>query len=280
MRAVSSAAVAFAAIATLGLNACATKPAPASAPESQAMVRAEAPAMRQAPAPAAQPVRAPVSGPGPYVRVEVAHSQARKAAFRDDEAVSPTCFIAVNYPGVCGAALDHLGSSTAYGLGVGYDFGNGLRADLSYGHRGGFDLRGTDPEGTDFDPPVKSNATMASLFYDLPVNWGGLRPYVGGGIGRTTNTMSQLHWRDPGSSGILPGGRHRDTAWQLTLGANLALESGFVVEFGYRYLDMGRFRKSAGPDIQGQFNPPPNGTGSATGRLRADELFLSIRRAF
>ncbi|MBL8488774.1 MAG: hypothetical protein JNK22_17005 [Rhodocyclaceae bacterium] len=39
-------------------------------------------------------------------------------------------------------------------------------------------------------------------------------------------------------------------------------------------------RKAEGPDIRGRFNRPPDGTGSATGRLPADEFFLSIRRAF
>ena len=130
MRTVVYSAVLYFAVPAIWLAGCATKPEPRPPAESRAMVREDPPAMRQAPSPASQPVHAPVANPGPYVRVEVGHSKARKADFRDDEAVSPTCFIAVNYPGVCGAALDHLGSSTSYAVSVGYDFGNGFRADL------------------------------------------------------------------------------------------------------------------------------------------------------
>ncbi len=205
---------------------------------------------------------------------------ARKADFKDDHAVSPTCFIAVNYPGICGASLNHLGSSTAVSLGIGYRFGNGWRGDISYGHREGYNLRGRDPEGTDFDPPVSSKSLVASIYYDFPMMLGMVQPFAGGGFGRSNNTMNTLRWHDPSSSGRLPGGKHNAFAWQFSAGANIALASDLILEIGYRYMDMGKFKKSAGADLEGQFNPPPYGTGGATGRLRADELYLSVRREF
>lgn len=281
------------------------------APQSAAMTQAEPTAMAQAPSsqavhtplppPTATPVPSsqaqpsppaastpptaspvPISTPttGPYVRLDVGHSVARQANFKDDHAVSPTCFIAVNYPGVCGASLNHLGSSTALGIGVGYRFGNGWRGDITYGHREGYNLRGRDPEGTDFDPPVSSKSMVASLYYDFPIMLGMVQPFAGGGFGRSRNTMNTLQWRDPTSSGRLPGGKNNAFAWQFSAGANFVVSRDLIIELGYRYMDMGKFKKSAGADLEGQFNPPPNGTGSATGRLRADELYLSVRREF
>jgi opacity protein-like surface antigen len=230
--------------------------------------------------PDAPPTTPPAANPGPYVRAEIGYSDARDANFRDDRAVSSDCFIAVNYPGVCGASIDSLGNSPAYTIGFGWNFGNGLRTDLSYGYRDGYDLHGYDPEGTYFDPPVTSKAIMLNVYYDLPLSWGGIRPFIGGGIGRTTNKLSPIKWFDPSSSGKLPGGTHRDTAWHFTVGAHMPIFRSLSLEFGYRYMDMGEFKKSAGADLVGQFNPPPNGTGSATGELKADEIFVGLRHHF
>lgn len=263
------------------------------------IVRAAPDEMAQAPERTPQEVRTPLpppvatradepestpasSGPapGPYVRVEIAHSKSRSADFRDDKAVSPDCFIAVNYPGVCGASLDRMGSGQALSVGVGYRFGNGFRADVTYGRRKGYELRGYDPEGTYFDPPITSDSLLAGLYYDFPVMLGIVRPFVGGGVGKSRNEMDPILWYDTTSSGKLPGGKKNSFAWQFSAGANVLLSEGLVLEVGYRYMDMGKFKKSAGPDLVGNFNAPGVGTGGATGHLRADEIYLGIRRDF
>lgn len=276
------------------LAACSSPPS-----RSSAMTQSAPEAMAQAPERSPQEVRTPLppptatrveesgssplpggSTPGVYARVEVAHSMARSADFRDDRAVSPDCFIAVNYPGVCGASLDRLGSATAVGVGVGYRFGNGFRADVSYSRRRGYDLRGHDPEGTYFDPPVTSDALLAGLYYDFPRVFGMVQPFAGGGVGRSRNEMDPLRWSDPSSSGKLPGGKRNAFAWQFSAGINIFLRENLVLEVGYRYMDLGKFKKSAGQDLVGNFNAPGVGTGSATGRLRADEITLALRRDF
>lgn len=224
------------------------------------------------------PSRSPVGGP--YVRADIGWSWARNADFTDDAPVSPTCFIAVNYPGVCGASLNSLGSSAVFGIGAGYRFGNGFRADVTLEYRGGYNLSGADPEGTYFDPQVTSKGALINGYYDLPVAWGPFRPYVGGGIGYSKNKMDPINWYDATSTGTLPGGSNNSVAWQLTLGTNIDLGDKWVVDVRYRYSDFGKFKKDAGPDLAGQFNPPPNGTGPATGYLRASEFIIGVRRDF
>jgi opacity protein-like surface antigen len=53
-----------------------------------------------------------------------------------------------------------------------------------------------------------------------------------------------------------------------------------VLEVAYRYTDLGKIVKDAGPDQAGQFFGPGSVTGSATGKLRTNELLLAVRYGF
>lgn len=217
-----------------------------------------------------------------YVKLDSGWSFGQNPKFKDDDPVSPECFIlTTGSPGNCGGALDKIGSSFIAGVGVGYRFPGGIRADLTYGNRSGYKLKGRDAAGTDFDPQVTANSIMANGYYDLPVAIGNrVKPFVGGGIGRSRNEMDPITWRDPSFTGQLPGGKTNQTAWQLTLGANVTLTDGWVLEIGYRYMDLGRIKKDAGPDVSGTSINGTGQSGPATGKLRANELLLSLRYEF
>ncbi len=273
----------------VSLGGCATAPQ-----GQQEITMAEPQPMQQAPqrtpqqdvrTPLPPPVAEPITSPsiqqtGSYVRIDTGWSFSQNAGFRDDAAVSPTCFIAVSYPGGCGAELNHAGSSPVFGVTAGYHIRPGLRADVSVARRSGYELKGSDPEGTLFDPKITSDSIMANVYFDLPFNWIGMKPFIGGGIGYGHNKMDPIKWRDATSSGVLPGGSSSGFVWQLSLGADIPLSATWALEIGYRYMDLGKIKKDAGPDIDGQFNPPPNGTGSATGSLRANELMVGFRYTF
>lgn len=221
-------------------------------------------------------------GEGPYLKAEGGYSKARDASFREDNPNSPDCFLFVTGT-TCGGTLDHLGSGWMLGIGVGYRFPGGIRADITYSHRDGYNLKGFDPAGTYYDPDVKSDAVMLNGTFDLPVVMGSIRPFIGAGVGRSRNDMKPLNWNDPGCcSGTLTGGKKNDTAWQLTLGADIPLDQGWTLEVLYRYMDMGKFVKNAGPDQAapfGTFSASGN-TVSATGKLRSNEIIIGVRRSF
>jgi opacity protein-like surface antigen len=121
---------------------------------------------------------------------------------------------------------------------------------------------------------------MASAYFDLPFALGLAKPYLGGGIGYGRNKMDPIRWSDGTTSGVLPGGSSSGVVWQLSGGVEIPVAQKVTLELGYRYSDLGKIKKDAGPDLAGQFNPPPNGTGSATGNLRANEILLGLRYAF
>lgn len=215
---------------------------------------------------------------GPYFKAEGGLSQARDAKFRDDAPNSPDCVLQSG-GGACNGVLNHLGGGWNFGAGIGYKFPGGFRVDVTYNHRAGYDLRGSDPAGTDFDPNVKSDAVMLNGTFDLPIKLGPLKPFIGGGIGRSRNDMKPLKWNDPGCcTGTLTGGRKNDTAWQITLGADIELDKKWVLEVSYRYMDMGKFIKQTGPDQAGLFGTGV--TGSATGKLRSNEINVGFRIPF
>lgn len=214
-----------------------------------------------------------------YIRAEAGYSNPRSANLRDDNPTSPECFLIAAVPGPCNGELNDLGHGRTFGVGLGFRFTEAFRADLTYNRRTGYNLRGADPAGTSFDPPVKSDSIMLNGFFDLPVMMKSIRPFIGAGIGRSRNDMDPIHWNDPGCcTGVLTGGKKSDTAWQITLGADIALDKGWVLEVLYRYADMGDIRKDRGPDQAGLFGTGV--TGPATGKLRSDEIVVGVRRSF
>jgi opacity protein-like surface antigen len=216
------------------------------------------------------------SPPGPYLKAELGYSKARDADFREDNPNSPDCFLYVTST-TCGGTLNDLGNGWTGGIGVGYRTGSGFRVDLTYNRRSGYNLSGTDPAGTIYDPDVTSDAFMLNGTYELPMVFGAVRPFIGGGIGTSRNEMDALKWSDPGCcSGTLNGGKKTDTAWQFTLGADIALQDKWTLEVLYRYTDMGKFVKNAGPDQSGNFSGSGS-TISATGKLRANEIIVGVR---
>jgi len=216
---------------------------------------------------------------GPFFKAEVGFSKARNAGMQDDAPNSPDCVMQPAVGAVCTGALDHLGSGWNFGVGVGYKFPGGFRVDIGYNHRAGYNLKGRDEAGTDFDPEVKSDAVMLNGTFDLPFALGPLKPFVGGGIGRSRNDMKPLKWNDPGCcAGTLTGGKKTDTAWQLTLGADIEVSKDWTLEVTYRYMDMGKFVKQAGPDQAGLFGTGV--TGSMTGRLRSNEINVGFKKPF
>lgn len=227
------------------------------------------------------PVQAQSALKGAYLKLDSGWSWARDAGMKDDAPSSPDCVLQPASGSVCNGTLNTLGSSFIIGAGVGYRLPMGFRVDLTYQNRSGYDLKGSDPAGTTFDPKVNSNSVLVNGYYDIPVKIADrVRPFVGGGIGWVKNKMDHLKWNDTGafpSSGGLPGGTWSGTAWQLTLGADVNVTANWVIEIGYRYVDLGKIVKEAGAGTSGAAFNANDFTTKMTGKLRANELLLSFR---
>ncbi len=148
----------------------------------------------------------------------------------------------------------------AYGIGVGAEFSNWLRGDVTLDYRPSVGITGqtvcTGP--TCGGAAFVNNATsleswlfLANAYLDLG-NWHGITPYVGGGIGTVYHESRALTFDIPDAAGVtsINGSDSWQFAWALMAGASVDLSPNFKIDAGYRYVDLGHaissFRTNTG----------------------------------
>ena len=163
-------------------------------------------------------------------------------------------------------------------LSVGAALNNDVRVDFSYLRYSGMSYPGTvqtgDGAGGFFDVTatgggISSTATMLNIYYNLDsytgvLGGGGLRPYVGLGLGISTNTISDYIVYDAnfygevepvdafagevtGISDIMAyhsGGTTEQLAWALEGGVTMEMDGGLKLDFFLRYVNLGRVETS------------------------------------
>jgi opacity protein-like surface antigen len=145
-----------------------------------------------------------------------------------------------------------------FGVGVGYQFNNWFRADVTAQYRGnanfhGLDLTsypdtGTVQRGSDTYSASKSELVfLANVYADLGT-WWCVTPYIGAGIGTSRNTIS--NFTDIGANGTFlfgtvpglafaPSASKWEFAWALHTGLAYRVTPNMTVELGYSYMNLG-----------------------------------------
>jgi opacity protein-like surface antigen len=143
-------------------------------------------------------------------------------------------------------------SASTFGLGVGYQFNNWLRADVTGEFRGKSNFHGSQfdpnpPNGPAFFDNYSGSKsewlTLVNVYTDLGT-WWSITPFVGVGVGGSYNTISSF--RDDGFQiGASPATTFAGNAskwnfaWALHAGVAYRVTPGFTVELAYRYLNLG-----------------------------------------
>jgi opacity protein-like surface antigen len=138
-----------------------------------------------------------------------------------------------------------------FGLGVGYNFNDWLRFDVTGEYRGRANFHGLDSYrdntfcvgcySTDSYNGSKSElAFLLNGYVDLGT-WSNVTPFVGAGVGVSRNTISSFSdtglqhaafaWADSTSKWSL--------AWALHAGLAYKVSKNLTVELAYRYIDLG-----------------------------------------
>lgn len=242
----------------------------------------------------AAPAQAEGSGRAFYVRLGLGRWQSNNGHFSDRDCTSedpPALYGCVRGDdGRPIGAYGDFGTSTLWELGAGYRFAPDWRIELNLaGNIGGrysgnanfLNVTGAEPVSGRLD----SQLLMGRLFYDLPVQWQGIRPWVGLGAGWARHDMGAMTYRfpslGPGDLTLMPGGKHDSFAWHADLGLSYAINDRLHLDLSWTYADLGRVRTDAGPAtiIRGSSVRELTIAGTQT-RLRSEGFHLGFRYGF
>jgi len=147
-----------------------------------------------------------------------------------------------------------------FDLGIGYQFNNWFRFDVTGEYRGGSHFQSLyvlNDAGNAVGPSqladfyrgdIASWVGLVNGYIDLGT-WYGITPYVGAGVGLARNTLFGM--TDQGqvtiggatgpSGGYFSDGSKTDFAWALMTGVDFDVTQNLKLELGYRYLDLGKY---------------------------------------
>ena len=139
-----------------------------------------------------------------------------------------------------------LGDTVFFNVGVGYEFNNWLRFDVTGEYRNKADFHGVimynfnGVAGDQYTAALKSEVFLANAYVDLGT-WNCLTPFVGFGIGTAFNTFANLTDMGIATNGFGVGRNSSEWnfAWALHAGLAYSVTQNFTVEFAYRYLNFG-----------------------------------------
>jgi len=177
---------------------------------------------------------------------------------------------------------------TLFGVGVGYQFNNWFRADITGEYRSKVAFHGTDfamfnPGGgiaDEYHGGYQSWVGLVNAYADLGT-WWCLTPFIGAGVGGATIKTSAFSdvatfpaFDGRTSSYIADGATKTNFAWALHAGVAYKVSNNFTVELAYRYLDMG----TAGHGQGHFFDGTPAGPSTFQYRdLVSQDLKLGVR---
>ena len=115
---------------------------------------------------------------------------------------------------------------------------------------------------------------MFNGYYDLG-RFDRFVPYVGAGVGLAYNKMDEVYFTgNPALTNRIEGDSRWSLAWSLMAGVGVQVTERVTLDFGYRYLDMGK-AESGTLDNLGFTNPKVR-----VDDLAAHEFKIGLRFAF
>jgi opacity protein-like surface antigen len=147
--------------------------------------------------------------------------------------------------------------TTSFGVGVGYQFNEWFRGDITAEYRTATAFRLLGRQSGQFNGvngtayahitgSVSSTVVLANAYADLG-NYHGITPYVGAGLGVAYNRITGAGQSNtiPSPIGPVPviakyqDGGKLSLAWALHAGASYDVNERLKLDIGYRYLDLG-----------------------------------------
>ncbi|MCL1902481.1 MAG: hypothetical protein FWG18_02525 [Alphaproteobacteria bacterium] len=217
-----------------------------------------------------------ISDSGLYIGLSIAYNGSLSGGMRADYARETNAFFV---PGAFEQAAWKSDTVLPLQISVGAAINSDIRVDFSYTRYSGLSypdyVQTSDGAGGFFTVEatgggITSNATMLNLYYNLDsytgyIAGGALRPYIGVGVGISTNTISDYLVYDgkfyaevpegtPSVAGQLTaisdiyayhsGGTTENLAYMFEGGVTTELDGGIKVDFFVRYSGLGKVQSS------------------------------------
>lgn len=160
-----------------------------------------------------------------------------------------------------------------YGVGIGYQFNNWFRGDITGQYRGNANFKGTDlltyPAGggvvgngiNNYNATKSEWLVMANGYVDLGT-WWCVTPFIGAGVGMARVTIA--NYTDTGSVNndgngfgtfpsyaVAPAASKWNFAWALHTGLAYRVNPGLTLELAYSYVNLGSGTTGAVSDYTG-----------------------------
>ena len=174
---------------------------------------------------------------------------------------------------------ESMGDTVFFGAGVGYEWNNWLRFDITGEYRSKTNVDafgnytfGGGTFGDSYHAFLSSVVVLANAYVDLGT-WDCITPFLGVGVGGAYNSVSDFIDTGIGTSGdgVGPDVHAWSPAWALQAGLAYNVTPSFKVELAYRYLNYGSITDSI--NCTGGCNPDSY----KFDHLSSQDLMLGVR---
>lgn len=174
-------------------------------------------------------------------------------------------------------------ASLLYGLGFGYKYHSNFRADFTVNHRNKYKYSAANSSGNE-KQNISSIAFLINGYYDIEqVKF--IKPYLMFGMGASVNNTGpykNITISPSAAESEISGKQKTSFAWQVGIGAQNSLSNNFLIDYGYRYVDLGKVSTigrqcdvlSSGGFISCMEKNP------IKGKLRTHEVVISLIYSF
>ena len=161
------------------------------------------------------------------------------------------------------------GSAPIVGGGIGYEFNDYLRGDITVEWRGKSEFNALQWLRADADPDITTDnytadkselVFMANGYYDIG-DFYGITPYVGAGIGASYNTISNFRDVNNQANGTAYADDNSEWnfAWALHTGLGFQATERMTIDFGYSFISLGDASSGRLTNIDPLFDPDNDG---------------------
>ena len=166
-----------------------------------------------------------------------------------------------------------------FGLGVGVEYNNWLRFDVTGEYRGkqGFrarDYNFVDDYNNEYSADLDSWLGLFNVYWDIRT-WHGFTPYVGAGIGFSTFQIENFTDVNPDLGAIYTADKDKTTvnfAWALYAGVSYDITPNLTFDAAYRYSDLGDAKTGRASDGLGGWY-----TGLEIQDITSHDVLFSLR---